>query len=520
MLFAQRIYHQRGETIMAQGVLPFQFEVEKKDGGMTALAGLPVYLDFCHAMGLRRLITDHMRVRQGGQGWTDDQMIMALVLLNLAGGDSVDDLRALEGDEGFCRVLREVEDYGRTRSERRALKRRWRKERTRTFPSPTSGREYLERFHDPKQEELRRPHTAFIPAPSELLLALTLLIGAFAAAVQRRSPQTTATIDMDATLVETYKKAALYCYKKYKAYQPLNFYWAEQGLMLFSEFRDGNVPAGYDLLRPFKQALELVPAGVKRVYLRSDTAGYIVELLKYCAEGKNERHGVIEFAVGVDVTEAFRQAVREVAAADWRPLLRKVKGEYQETGQEFAEVCFVPNWAASSKNGPTYRFLAVREPLEQQPLPEMEGQLNLPFPTMSWEAVKYKVTGIVTNREIPGDEVIWWYRGRCGKSEEAHSIMKEDLAGGKLPSGLFGANAAWWQIMILAFNINSAMKRLVLGESWAPRRMKAVRFWLINLPGRVLESGRKLIVRLSGGHPSNELLFEARSRMLCFCGSG
>jgi hypothetical protein len=413
-----------------------------------------------------------------------------------------------------------VEDYGRTRSERRALKRRWRKERTRTFPSPTSGREYLERFHDPKQEELRRPHTAFIPAPSELLLALTLLIGAFAAAVQRRSPQTTATIDMDATLVETYKKAALYCYKKYKAYQPLNFYWAEQGLMLFSEFRDGNVPAGYDLLRPFKQALELVPAGVKRVYLRSDTAGYIVELLKYCAEGKNERHGVIEFAVGVDVTEAFRQAVREVAAADWRPLLRKVKGEYQETGQEFAEVCYVPNWAASSKNGPTYRFLAVREPLEQQPLPEMEGQLNLPFPTMSWEAVKYKVTGIVTNREIPGDEVIWWYRGRCGKSEEAHSIMKEDLAGGKLPSGLFGANAAWWQIMILAFNINSAMKRLVLGESWAPRRMKAVRFWLINLPGRVLDSGRKLIVRLSGGHPSNELLFEARRRMLCFCGSG
>ena len=49
--------------------------------------------------------------------------------------------------------------------------------------------------------------------------------------------------------------------------------------MLFSEFRDGNVPAGYDLLRPFKQALELVPAGVKKVYLRSDTAGYLVDLL-------------------------------------------------------------------------------------------------------------------------------------------------------------------------------------------------------------------------------------------------
>lgn len=39
---------------------------------------------------------------------------------------------------------------------------------------------------------------------------------------------------------------------------------------------------------------------------------------------------------------------------------------------------------------------------------------------------------------------------------------KEDLAGGKLPSGDFGENAAWWWIMILALNLNAAMKRLVL----------------------------------------------------------
>ena len=74
--------------------------------------------------------------------------------------------------------------------------------------------------------------------------------------------------------------------------------------------------------------------------------------------------------------------------------------------------------------------------------------------------------------------------------------------------------------MILAFNVNSAMKRLVLGESWVNRRLKAVRFRLINLPGRVLERGRKLFVRLAGGHPSNEILFEARRRMACLCDSG
>jgi hypothetical protein len=35
------------------------------------------------------------------------------------------------------------------------------------------------------------------------------------------------------------------------------------------------------------------------------------------------------------------------------------------------------------------------------------------------------------------------HRERCGKSEEAHSVLKEDLAGGQMPSNLFGANAAW-----------------------------------------------------------------------------
>ena len=121
MLLLQRIYHQRGETSMAQGILPFQYEVEEKAGGMTALAGLPLYVEFAHLVGLPRLIADHVRARQGDQAATDDQMIMALVLLNLAGGDCVDDLRVIEGDEGFCRVLRDFAVYaGRDQSDGRS----------------------------------------------------------------------------------------------------------------------------------------------------------------------------------------------------------------------------------------------------------------------------------------------------------------------------------------------------------------------------------------------------------------
>lgn len=100
----------------------------------------------------------------------------------------------------------------------------------------------------------------------------------------------------------------------------------------------------------------------------------------------------------------------------------------------------------------------------------------------------YKLFGMVTNMKWDGEEVIHWQRERCGKSEEAHSVMKEDLAGGKLPSGKFGVNAAWWWIMVLALNLNQVMKQLVLGHNWTAKCLKAIRFALINLPARVMSA--------------------------------
>ncbi len=104
--------------------------------------------------------------------------------------------------------------------------------------------------------------------------------------------------------------------------------------------------------------------------------------------------------------------------------------------------------------------------------------------------------------------------GRLWKGEQAHSVMKEDLAGGRFPSGRFGENAAWWAIMVIAFNLNSAMKRLVLGGQWLGKRLKAIRFSLIHVAGRVMERSRQLIVRLARSHPSTEILLDARRRIL------
>ncbi|WP_457552153.1 IS1380 family transposase [Desulfobacula sp.] len=504
---------------MTQGVLPFKYEKEKNDTGMTALAGLPIYLDLAKVIGLSKSIQKHLRIKANSQGWTDVQLVLSLVLLNLAGGSSVQDLKILEADKGFCEILCKAELHGLRRKVRRALASRWRKEKKRALPSPSAVFRYLSSFHDAEQEKIRKESDvkAFIPTPSEHLTGLEQINKDICASLNSADPQETATLDMDATLVETNKSDALWCYKGFKSYQPLNTWWDEHGIILHTQFRDGNVPAGFDQLKVFKKALDCLPEGVKTVKLRSDTAGYQHDLLKYCEKAENERFGRIEFAIGCNVSKAFKTAVEQIPDSQWHPIYK----DHMETGSEWAEACFVPNELCHSKNAPEYRYLAKRQILKDQQLPGMqEPQMSLPFPTMEIETKKYKVFGIVTNiKDKDGESLIHWLHKRCGRSEQVHSVMKEDLAGGKLPSSDFGANAAWWWIMIMSLNLNVMMKNLALAPCLANKRMKAIRFSIINIPGRIIKRSRSLLLRLSKNHPSYNILVEARRRIAMLQGA-
>ena len=498
---------------MSQGPLPIEYSEVSRSGGATAEAGMLPYLDLIEAAGLRQSMRRRVGLREQGQSWTDDQLLTAGVLLNLAGGDSVDDLRVLEGDEGLGRMLRRAERHGLHRRRGEGLARRWRRPRTRSVPSPTSLRRYLERFHDAQEEHKREPQRAFIPAPGAALRGLGRVNADLLAFAQRHDRQRQATLDMDATLVESSKRQAFYSYQHSRAYQPLTTYWAETDAVLHSEFRDGNVPAGFEQLRVLQEALEMLPSGVERVLMRSDTAGYQQELLRYCAEGRDARFGVIEFAVGAPVNAEFRRAVRRVPEGEWRTLPSRNE-ESPESDQQYAEVNYVPTWIGNHHLGPEYRFIATRERYRNPPLPGLLTDGELPSRVEELRGQWYRVFAMVTNRTGDAGELIHWSRERCGKGEEIHSTLKGDFAGGRLPSGLFGANAAWWAMVVLASNLNAMFKRLLLPAEWASRRHKAVRFSLIGIAGRVVRRSRTLQIQLRAGHPAYPLLVGARQRLL------
>jgi len=332
--------------------------------------------------------------------------------------------------------------------------------------------------------------------------------------MQKNRSVEVATLDMDATLVPSDKLEARMSYKGFTGYQPLNVYWHEQAMVAHSEFRDGNVPAGYDLKRVFEESLCHLPEGVERVYLRSDSAGYKYELLDYCHEGFHPRFGRIEFCVSSIASKEFKEAVSEVGERDWQPIYVEIGNYKVASGQEWAEVCYVPSRKGYRLDAPLYRYLAVRETIRQPVFDAFDSDEAYDFPTAVCTGKRYRISGYVTNMDWYGEELIHWARKRCGQSEHIHSVMKNDFCGGKLPCAEFGANACWWMVMIIALNLHAILKELVFDGSWRCRRMKSVRFGIIHIAARVANRSRQLHIVLSKGEAMVEVLIGWRKKIL------
>ncbi len=61
---------------------------------------------------------------------------------------------------------------------------------------------------------------------------------------------------------------------------------------------------------------------------------------------------------------------------------------------------------------------------------------------------------------------VGWDREKAGTLEHTHHILKNELAAGPLPSRKFGANAAWFRLNALTYNLLTALKRLTTPSFW------------------------------------------------------
>jgi hypothetical protein len=482
---------------MPQTSLPFKYEEETTRAELTGLAGLPLYLELLHSLKVLEIMRTSLDSDIDDRiVWKPSDTVLSLILLNLSGGEHVEDLRILESDSGFCTLLERINTYRMTGSQRRLWRRNKKRQGSGILPSRSTVFRFLKQDGN-EGLALRRQGKAYIPEASKTIQRLCDCNQAIFTALWHNKPVDTVTLDVDATLIETHKNDALYSYKGFSAYQPVNVWWDEQRVLLHTQFRDGNVPAGYNLRGVLAEAISRLPQGIgkERIFLRSDTAAYEISFLKYCADEE------IQFAVGCPITQELRKEIRKVPQDAWKRL---------DKLREYAEVCFVPNSLSTSKQGYEFRYVATREILQEQCVLPGMPEKEYPFPVERLGSSQYKIHAIVTNRVLPADELVPWYYKRCGHSEEVHGVLKNELAGGTLPCNNFHANAVWWWIAVISHTIHSAFKQLCCDKDWISAQVKRIRFHIIRIPGRVVERGRQLYCRLSGGHPSFPLLQSIR----------
>jgi hypothetical protein len=406
------------------------------------------------SLGVPALVAANLSLRKRQRGFDEAQLIESLCLLQAVGGECPEDVRLLAGDGCLERGL----GY--------------------RPPKVTALREFLELFHDKNLEPLRpkrEDQKSFIFPSSKPVAALQEVQSGLVRRIAKLydkagQAQRIATVDQDATIIESHKEAAYYHYEEGRGYQPMVAVWAEADLVLADEFRDGNVPAKQDPLTCAKLAFAALPETVTQRYFRGDSACHENELLDWLQhpDRAKEPGGRIGFAISAVMSEPLGEAIRKVGEEQWKTFGDK---EADGTLRQWAEVDFVPSDKTEHKESKPLRYVGLR--------------LLKPQGVLFRDGTDRHFHAVITNEPTEGGRLLDWHREKAGTVEHTHDEVKNELAGKHVPSQRFGVNSAWFKMALLTYNIISAIKGLCLEGEERTARMKRFRLLLIHVAGRM-----------------------------------
>ncbi|HYN25777.1 MAG TPA: IS1380 family transposase [Pyrinomonadaceae bacterium] len=287
------------------------------------------------------------------------------------------------------------------------------------------------------------------------------------------------TVDPDATIIEAHKREAEWTYEKVKGYQPMLAYVNE--VCIHHEFRAGNEPAGaraFEFIRAYERKL---PPG-KQFYLRSDSAYYQAEVINHYSAGGRT------FSITADKDCAVKEAISQIKEAQWQKFALK---NGIVTDREIAETV---HCLEHSKQA--FRLLVLRWP---NPRPSL------------FEATPYCYHAVATNRAPNASEIIWEHNQR-GESENWHKELKLGFGMEQLPCGQFAANALFFAIGVLAYNLSVLLKVEVLPEEYRHSTVQTLRWQLYRLAAKLVRHGRQWILKVRTDSEKLALLLAVRKK--------
>jgi hypothetical protein len=274
------------------------------------------------------------------------------------------------------------------------------------------------------------------------------------------------TLDADATEITGEKADALFTYNGNKGYMPMLGFLYENPVCLLDEFREGNVAPAFGQKEFYLQCKQRMPRGKRIGYYRGDSASYQAGLFNQL-----EEDGVI-YGITVDQDKAVKLAIALIPGGDWE---EPVKG----CGCELAETVHCMNETKKA-----FRLVVKRQIRRQGELFEKEGQYFYHAVATNW-----------LEKEKNTEEVLRWHNQR-GQAENFNKELKIGLGMERMPCGQTHANAVFFRIGVIAYNLFIGFKRLSCPASWAKHTMATFRWKMVQVAGRIVKHAGETVLKL------------------------
>lgn len=282
-------------------------------------------------------------------------------------------------------------------------------------------------------------------------------------------------LDVDSTIIESNKGDATYSYNETQGYHPM-LGWLSDGkdepICSYVKFRQGEASAQVDILEAIQHTQTLLPEGKGIKYFRSDSAAYQAKIIDDCNDNN------IYYTITADKDVSVMGEILNIPSKDWQPLHDRLDGF--KTSREVSETIHTMN-----NSNHSFRLVVIRELTDK---PDLFGP--------------YHYYGVITNIPLDGpdaktsEEVIWHHNGR-GNCERYIEDTKYGLTLRYVPCGQMEANAMYYTIGILTFNLLKLMQMMVLPKSWLKRTVLSLRRKLFRFVAKVTYSGRQLFLQIN-----------------------
>jgi Transposase DDE domain group 1 len=455
---ANRVLFDVGETVSGplRGGVPV-VRVEGGEESVTPVGGVVLWGPLLDRLGLVAVADgrDLRPIGAGGHG--GGVCYRSLVEIQLAGGDFVSD-RALLDDPATARLR------GRQ-----------------LLPSVSTLCRFL------GGADLGR--VAKAAAVNRTMLARAWALGA-------APPPGLLTVDADATFLPTYgptKQGSAFHYSHEIGLSPFVGVCGETGDVLAVRARGGSAHAARSIGSFLDECVAAIPAAARgryQLWFRSDSAGFSRDFMDTAT-----RHQAF-FSVTAPQSRSIQGHVHALAtdpSTVWRPAI--------DSDDEVADVVVtLGRWAQARVVRLVVRRQRTRRG-DQLSFDDLDG---------------WRFQAVATNMPAwlaTAAQVEHHHRLRGGAPEEAIRQLKHDFGMNHAPVASFFGNWLWWHAAALAYNTARWLRVLALPAAFRTCRGKRLRLAFLNVAGRVITSGRRLIVRLPRGYPHLTAFVEALERI-------